>query len=119
MTDDSPTLPTMGQKRKHASAHAAQEQVSQQEQPQSQVENTGGGTPMNDTVRKKKSEGSGGHETDAMVALHRLKFLPWQPASVVSIAGTTDGSMSVCVRENGVVEFIDMASNTVIKVRMW
>ena len=52
-----------------------------------------------------------------VVALHRSRFVEWQPASVVALAASGDGSMLAAAREDGDIELYETATSHCFQVR--
>ena len=55
---------------------------------------------------------------DGMVVLHRSCFVEWQPSPLVALGCSTDGSLSVAVRENGDVELYETSTRMHLQVRL-
>ena len=53
-----------------------------------------------------------------LVALHRARFVPWQPAAVVALAVTPDGSALAVGQENGGIQLWETATWTCFQVRV-
>ena len=60
----------------------------------------------------KRSAAAGGQAqaSDGLVVLHRSRFIEWQPAPIVALASSHDGSLAAAVRETGDVELYDTSS---------
>jgi U3 small nucleolar RNA-associated protein 4 len=55
-------------------------------------------------------------EPAELVALHRARFVPWQPAAVVACAFTPDGSVLAVGQESGGIELWETATWTCFQV---
>ena len=53
---------------------------------------------------------------DDLVALHRVRFVPWQPTAVIAAAATSDGSVLAVARDNGSIEVWETATWTCFQV---
>ena len=51
-----------------------------------------------------------------LVALHRARFVPWQPAAIVALAVTPDGSALAVGQESGSIELWETATWTCFQV---
>lgn len=60
--------------------------------------------------RKNAAPAEPDHLNDGMVVLHRSTFVEWQPSPIVAMSASSDGSLSVAVRENGDVELYETSS---------
>lgn len=49
-------------------------------------------------------------KNDGLVLLHRARFIEWQPAPIVALASSHDGSLAVAARETGDIELYDTSS---------
>ena len=60
-------------------------------------------------------------EAAELVALHRARFVPWQPAAVVACAFAPDGSVLAVGQESGAIELWETSTWTCFQVRslMW
>lgn len=52
-----------------------------------------------------------------VVALHRSRFIEWQPAGVVALAASGDGSVVAAAREDGDIELYEASTNHLFQVR--
>jgi hypothetical protein len=46
-----------------------------------------------------------------LVALHRVRFVPWEPSAGLGAAVTNDGSLLAVLRENGAIELWDTVAS--------
>ena len=53
-----------------------------------------------------------------VVALHRSRFIEWQPAGVVALAASGDGSVLAAAREDGDIELYETATSYCFQVRL-
>ncbi|CAL8461915.1 g1446 [Coccomyxa elongata] len=51
-------------------------------------------------------------QPEDLVALHRVRFVPWQPTAAIASAATADGSLLAVARENGSIELWETATWT-------
>ena len=56
--------------------------------------------------------------SDDLVALHRARFVPWQPTAVLASATSTDGSLLAVAHESGRIEVWETASWTCRQVAL-
>lgn len=52
-----------------------------------------------------------------VVALHRSRFVEWQPAGVVALAASGDGSVLAAVREDGDIELYETTTSYCFQVQ--
>ena len=55
--------------------------------------------------------------SDALVALHRARFVDWHPTAVTALAATTDGTAVAVARESGAIELWSTEHWQCLKVR--
>ncbi len=55
-------------------------------------------------------------QPEDLVALHRVRFVPWQPTAAIASAATADGSLLAVARENGSIELWETATWTCFQV---
>ena len=55
-------------------------------------------------------------EPEDLVALHRVRFVPWQPTAAIATAATSDGSVLAVARDNGSIELWETATWTCFQV---
>ena len=55
--------------------------------------------------------------TAGVVELHRSRFVEWQPAAVVALAASGDGSVLAAAREDGAIELYETATTHCFQVR--
>lgn len=58
----------------------------------------------------------GGATSAGLVELHRSRFVEWQPAGVVALAASGDGSLLVAAREDGDIELYETATSHCFQV---
>lgn len=66
---------------------------------------------------KRKSVDGDSIPVQNIVGVHRVSCIPWSPSSIISLSASRDGSVCACLREEGEIEFYDVHSNSLIKVR--
>ena len=54
-------------------------------------------------------------EDMAMLFMHRFDGVPWKPSSVVGMCSSKDGTLCVCVREDGCVEMYDVEKGALVR----
>jgi U3 small nucleolar RNA-associated protein 4 len=51
-----------------------------------------------------------------LIALHRSRFIDWQPAEVVALAASGDGSVVAAAREDGDIELYETTTSHCFQV---
>jgi U3 small nucleolar RNA-associated protein 4 len=64
----------------------------------------------------KRARTAEGEASAGVVALHRSRFIEWQPAGVVALAASGDGSVLAAAREDGDIELYETSTSYCFQV---
>ena len=67
-------------------------------------------------VANKRARTAEGEASAGVVALHRSRFIEWQPAGVVALAASGDGSVLAAAREDGDIELYETSTSYCFQV---
>ena len=56
------------------------------------------------TAGRTAAAAGGVEPTDSLIALHRVRFVPWSPTPVVAAAARPDGAVLAAARDDGEIE---------------
>ena len=64
----------------------------------------------------KRARTAEGEASAGVVALHRSRFIEWQPGGVVALAASGDGSVLAAAREDGDIELYETSTSHCFQV---